>query len=128
MILASLTLLDHSNTPGAAILSTIFPHRRKDRVYGLQPPSLSKKITQLLNLNHGQHALFAGWSTGVHGDLGRYTELAFKPWDGMLPQVSGSPIACSQCHRYIPNQDKTRDPDGEGGQPAYPVGSTIPVL
>ncbi|KAL5380644.1 hypothetical protein DPSP01_007706 [Paraphaeosphaeria sporulosa] len=74
--------LDDVETPAAAVLSAIFPHRRKDRVYGLQPPSLSKKITQLLNLNHGQKVLFGGWSTGAYGDLGRYTELAFKPWDG----------------------------------------------
>ncbi|KAF1967458.1 hypothetical protein BU23DRAFT_583861 [Bimuria novae-zelandiae CBS 107.79] len=25
--------------------------------------------------------LFRGWKTGTHGDLGRYTELAYKPWD-----------------------------------------------
>ncbi|KAL5427508.1 hypothetical protein PMIN04_001274 [Paraphaeosphaeria minitans] len=77
--------LDDVETPAAAVLSAIFPHRRKDRVYGLQTPSLSKKITQLLNLNHGQRALFDGWPTGAHGDLGRYTELAFKPWDGTFP-------------------------------------------
>lgn len=79
--------LDKPETPGAAILSAIFPHRRKDRVYGLQPPLLSKKIVKLVNFNHGQATLFGGWKQGTHGDLGRYTELAYKPWDGKPAMV-----------------------------------------
>ena len=35
-----------------------------------------------MDLHHVQRAIFDGWPTGIHGDLGRYTELAFKPWDG----------------------------------------------
>lgn len=64
------------------MLSALFPHRRKDRVYGLQTALLAKKLTKLLNFNHGQRALFDGWRTGKHGDLGVYVERAMKPWDG----------------------------------------------
>jgi DNA ligase-4 len=62
--------LDDPTTNSSAVLSALFPHRRKDRVYGLQPPLLAKKILKLLAFNHSQRALFDGWKTGVLGDLG----------------------------------------------------------
>ena len=74
--------LDDPSTDGGAVLSALFPHRRKDRVYGLQTPLLAKKLSRLLNFNHGQKALFDGWKTGKHGDLGVYLERTLKPWDG----------------------------------------------
>ncbi|EOA84205.1 uncharacterized protein SETTUDRAFT_21563 [Exserohilum turcica Et28A] len=74
--------LDDPATNGGAVLSVLFPHRRKDRVYGLQPPLLAKTLSHLLAFNHGQRALFDGWKTGTHGDLGVYIERAMKPWDG----------------------------------------------
>ena len=74
--------LDDPNTNGSAVLSVLFPHRRKDRVYGLQAPLLAKKLVNLLAFNHGQKTLFDGWRGGVHGDLGVYLERAMKPWDG----------------------------------------------
>ncbi|KAF2646598.1 hypothetical protein P280DRAFT_464802 [Massarina eburnea CBS 473.64] len=76
--------LDSPETNGGAILSTLFPHRRKDRVYGLQPPGLSKKLLKLLNLNHGAQMIFGRWSTESKGDLGFYTQAATKPWDGTI--------------------------------------------
>ncbi|KAF1954123.1 hypothetical protein CC80DRAFT_567917 [Byssothecium circinans] len=76
--------LDSPETNGAAILSTLFPHRRKDRVYGLQPPALSKKLLKLLDLNHGNRTLFARWATDSRRDLGFYAKEATKPWDGSL--------------------------------------------
>lgn len=75
-------ILDDPETNAGAVLSALFPHRRKDRVYGLQTPLLAKKLTKLLNFNHVQKALFDGWNTGKHGDLGVYVERAIKPWDG----------------------------------------------
>lgn len=74
--------LDDPDTNGGAVLSALFPHRRKDRVYGLQAPLLARKLAKLLNFNHGQKALFDGWKTGKHEDLGVYAERAMKPWDG----------------------------------------------
>jgi DNA ligase-4 len=76
--------IDHPDTNGGAILSALFPHRRKDRVYGLGPRLLSQKLTKLLNFNHGQRALFDNWTTGINGDLGVYTQNAMKPWDGTI--------------------------------------------
>lgn len=74
--------VDNSN--GGAFLSMVFPLRRKDRVYGLQVPSLAKKLSKLLNFNHGQQMLFNGWIKGSQGDLGVYLELAMRPWTGTL--------------------------------------------
>ncbi|KAF2651849.1 hypothetical protein K491DRAFT_681857 [Lophiostoma macrostomum CBS 122681] len=87
--------LDDPKTNGCAILSALFPHRRKDLVYSLQPRSLSKKLVTLLNFNHGQRALFERWADGRHGDLGAYTAKAMKPWDGTFkvkPTISISRI------------------------------------
>jgi DNA ligase-4 len=77
-------LINHANANGGAILSAIFPHRRKDRVYGLKSKSLSQKLTKLLGFNHIQKALFDKWTTGKAGDLGVYTAIAMKPWDGTI--------------------------------------------
>ncbi|EMD92383.1 hypothetical protein COCC4DRAFT_130085 [Bipolaris maydis ATCC 48331] len=74
--------LDDPDTDGGAVLSILLPHRRKDRVYGLQAPLLAKKLSRLLTFSHGQRTLFESWKTGTCGDLGAYVERAMKPWDG----------------------------------------------
>jgi DNA ligase-4 len=84
--------LEHTETNGAAVLSALFPHRRKDRVYGLQAPLLAKKLATLLNFGHGQKALFDGWKTGKIGDLGAYTERAMATWDGTFQTKHAFPI------------------------------------
>ncbi|KAF2826924.1 hypothetical protein CC86DRAFT_466700 [Ophiobolus disseminans] len=84
--------LDSANTDGGAVLSALFPHRRKDRVHGLQAPFLAKKLTTLLRFNHGQKALFDGWKSGKAGDLGAYTERAMAPWDGTFSTKREIPI------------------------------------
>ncbi|KAF2800418.1 hypothetical protein K505DRAFT_228760 [Melanomma pulvis-pyrius CBS 109.77] len=76
--------INSPDTDGGALLSAMFPHRRKDRVYGLQPQLLSRKLTKLLKFNHVQQALFDNWTTGTNGDLGVYAEIAMKPWDGTI--------------------------------------------
>ena len=43
--------LDDPDTNGGAVLSALFPHRRKDRVYGMQSPLLAKKLASLLAFN-----------------------------------------------------------------------------
>lgn len=91
--------LDDPETDGGAVLSALFPHRRKDRVYGLQAPLLAKKLSKLLNFNHGQKALFDGWKAGKHGDLGVYTERAMKPWDGTFS--SKRPISIERVDRLL---------------------------
>lgn len=84
--------LDDPETNGGAVLSALFPHRRKDRVYGLQAPLLAKKLATLLSFNHGQKALFDGWKTGKIGDLGIYLERTMAPWDGTFSTKREIPI------------------------------------
>lgn len=84
--------LDHPETNGGAVLSALFPHRRKDRVYGLQAPLLAKKLVTLLGFGHGQRALFDGWKTGKIGDLGAYTERTMAQWDGTFKTKHAFPI------------------------------------
>lgn len=91
--------LNEPETNGGDILSALFPHRRKDRVYGLQAPLLAKKLSKLLNFNHGQKALFDGWKTGKHGDLGVYTGRAMKPWDGTFS--SKPPVSIGRVDRLL---------------------------
>lgn len=84
--------LDVPDTNGGAVLSALLPHRRKDRVYGLQAPRLAKKVSSLLGFNHRQKTLFEDWKTGKLGDLGIYTEQAMKPWDGTFTSKRTIPI------------------------------------
>jgi DNA ligase-4 len=84
--------LDDPETSGSAVLSALFPHRRKDRVYGLQAPLLAKKLVTLLSFGHGQRALFDGWKTGKIGDLGVYTQRAMAQWDGTFKSKLTFPI------------------------------------
>ncbi|KAF1928201.1 uncharacterized protein M421DRAFT_63137 [Didymella exigua CBS 183.55] len=91
--------LDDPKTNGGAILSALFPHHRKDRVYGLRAPLLAKKLAKLLNLNHGQKASFDRWKSGKHGDLGVYTERAMKPWDGTFS--SKHPVSVERVDRLL---------------------------
>jgi DNA ligase-4 len=84
--------LDHPDTSGSAVLSALFPHLRKDRVYGLQASLLAKKLITLLNFGHGQRALFDDWKTGKIGDLGMYTQRAMAQWDGTFKSEHVFPI------------------------------------
>jgi DNA ligase-4 len=84
--------LDDPETSGSAVLSALFPHRRKDRVYGLQAPLLAKKLATLLNFGQGQRALFDDWKTGKIGDLGMYTQKAMAQWDGTFKSKHVFPV------------------------------------
>ncbi|KAH9882542.1 hypothetical protein J1614_000778 [Plenodomus biglobosus] len=84
--------LDDPATNGSAVLSVLLPHRRKDRVYGLGPPRLAKKLATLLSLNHNQRATFDGYTSGTLGDLGVYAERALKSRDGTFRTKPTIPI------------------------------------
>ncbi|KAH7413639.1 hypothetical protein DE146DRAFT_761920 [Phaeosphaeria sp. MPI-PUGE-AT-0046c] len=84
--------LDHAGMSGSAVLSALFPHLRKDRVYGLQSALLAKKLTRILNLGHAQQNLFNDWKSGKFGDLGAYTERAMSSWDGTFSTKHILPI------------------------------------
>jgi len=84
--------LDDPTTNGGAVLSVLFPHRRKDRVYNLGPLRLARKLASILGLNQSQRALFDGWKSGSLGDLGVYTEQALRSRDGTFRSKHNIPI------------------------------------
>jgi len=61
-----------------ALLSTLFPKRRTDRVYGIQPRSLSRKLKRILGLGDGRHQLLDKWQEAGRGDLGCCVERALQ--------------------------------------------------
>lgn len=66
------------NLDVVALLSTLFPKRRTDRVYGIQPRSLSRKLKRVLGLGNGRHQLLDRWQEAGHGDLGSCVERALR--------------------------------------------------
>ena len=111
--------LDDPDTDGGAVLSILLPHRRKDRVYGLQAPLLAKKLSRLLTFSHGQRTLFESWKTGTHGDLGAYIERTMKPWDGTFsskPDITIKRVNCllvqlaASCRFSDEKTRRNRDP------------------
>ena len=61
-----------------ALLSALLPKRRTDRVYGIQPRSLSRKLKRILGLGNGRHQLLDRWQEAGWGDLGDCVERALK--------------------------------------------------
>ncbi|KAL8821358.1 MAG: hypothetical protein Q9191_007323 [Dirinaria sp. TL-2023a] len=61
-----------------ALLSALFPKRRTDRVYGIQPPKLTKKLKRILGLGNGRHQLLDRWQEPGRGDLGDCVERALR--------------------------------------------------
>ncbi|KAL9615126.1 MAG: hypothetical protein Q9167_000444 [Letrouitia subvulpina] len=61
-----------------AILSAICPADRTDRVYGLQPKSLSHRLKRCLRLGNGRWQRLDEWQYAGHGDLGDCVERTLK--------------------------------------------------
>ena len=66
--------IDSTDIDLVAILSALFPKRRTDRVYGIQPPSLSRKLKRILGLGNGRHQVLDRWQEAGRGDLGDCVE------------------------------------------------------
>ena len=63
------TLIDSQDTHDVALLSALFPARRTDRVYGLQPPSLTKILSRCLGLGSSRLKDLERWKQPACGDL-----------------------------------------------------------
>ena len=61
-----------------AFLSAIFPSRRTDRVYSLQPKSLSQRLKRYLRLGIGRWQQLDQWQNPGRGDLGDCVERTLK--------------------------------------------------
>ncbi len=70
--------INSTDLDAVALLSTLFPKRRTDRVYGIQPRSLSRKLKRILGLGDGRHQLLDKWQEAGRGDLGCCVERALR--------------------------------------------------
>ncbi|KAL9037613.1 MAG: hypothetical protein Q9214_005626, partial [Letrouitia sp. 1 TL-2023] len=61
-----------------ALLSALFPADRTDRVYGLQPKSLSHRLKRCLKLGNGRWQRLDEWQYAGRGDLGDCVERTLK--------------------------------------------------
>ncbi|PSN75366.1 hypothetical protein BS50DRAFT_628562 [Corynespora cassiicola Philippines] len=91
--------LDRPDTDGAAILSAILPHMRKDRVYGLQVESLAKKIAKVLNFSASQRVVMDKFKTSEVGDLGTSVQRIMRHFDGTFRKKP--PTSIEQVDRFL---------------------------
>lgn len=73
--------IDSPGTDGVALLSTLFPEERTDRVYGLQEARLTLLVGRCLYLPSTRFKTLEGWKTPGNGDLGACVEKVQKDFD-----------------------------------------------
>lgn len=73
--------IDRPDTDGAAILSTLLPHTRTDRVYSVRAPKLEKLIGRCLYYKTDKVKDLSCWREPGAGDLGQRLECIEKPLD-----------------------------------------------
>jgi DNA ligase-4 len=73
--------IDARDTDGVALLSTLFPERRADRVYHLKEASLCKVLARCLHFTNKKMVELQAWKIPGHGDLGTCLENVLKPFD-----------------------------------------------
>ena len=61
-----------------ALVSVLFPERRKDRVYGLKSRRLSRTLRRVLHLGSGRWPLLEKWQEPGYGDLADCVERVLK--------------------------------------------------
>ncbi|KAL0259074.1 hypothetical protein SLS55_006579 [Diplodia seriata] len=66
--------IDHPNTDGAALLSTLFPHTRTDRVYSIKANRLEKLVARCLHFRTEKVKELGTWRLPGRGDLGECLE------------------------------------------------------
>lgn len=73
--------IDLDEIDGVALLSTLLPEKRTDRVYGLQEARLCKILARCLRLNKGETKILQSWNSPGSGDLGACVQRLLKAFD-----------------------------------------------
>ena len=73
--------IDAIDTDRLAFLSTLFPERRADRVYGMQEARLSRLVARLLAFSSDRFVALQAYKTPGNGDLGACLERVIKVFD-----------------------------------------------
>lgn len=84
---------------GVAILSTLFPEKRTDRVYGMKEDRLGKLIGRCLNMNSANRRILEDWKTPGRGDLGDRVEAIQKPYDE--PRAQDHPVTVEEVDKAL---------------------------
>ncbi len=73
--------IEHATTDRAALLSSMFPERRTDRIFLMQAARLTRVIGRCLRLNTAKLRDLEEWKTPGHGDLGACVERVLREYD-----------------------------------------------
>jgi len=80
--------IDADDVDRVALLSTLLPERRTDRVYGLQGPSLAKVLGRCLGLGAQRLRILYAWKVTDREDLATCISKIQRATDAGLPQSS----------------------------------------
>ena len=77
--------INSPDVDAVALLSTLFPSKRIDRVYNIQPPRLARLLRRWLRLGHSRWPLLDRWQQPGRGDLGDCVERVLRQSEFPLP-------------------------------------------
>lgn len=77
-----------SNIDPTALLSAIFPAKRTDRVYSIQPPRLTKILKRCLSLGTSRSSQLDQWQKSGRGDLSNCVERVLQAAENPLPHFN----------------------------------------
>ncbi|KIW07319.1 uncharacterized protein PV09_02169 [Verruconis gallopava] len=86
--------IDLGEVDGVALLSTLLPEKRADRVYGLQEARLCKVIARCLRLNKANTKILQDWKKSGHGGLGGCVQRILKELD--CERKPGPPVTIEE--------------------------------
>jgi DNA ligase-4 len=123
------TAIDARDTDGVALLSTLFPERRTDRVYGLKETSLCKVLARCLRFTKRQSADLLAWKAPGHGDLGACLENVLKTFDGEpRPGKPGTYVTVEEINRALDDLASQCHFSGPAMRKSFPASSAPNIL
>jgi DNA ligase-4 len=121
--------IDARTTDGVALLSTLFPERRTDRVYGLREPSLCKVLARCLHLTNKQSMELQAWKTPGRGDLGTCLENVLNPFDcEPKPGKAGTFVTVEEVNKVLDELASQCHFSGPSIRAPFPASSPPAVL
>jgi DNA ligase 4 len=88
------TIHDHA-TNGVAVLSSLFPEKRTDRVFWLKEPALSRILKRCLGLGKDRQKMLDEWNVRGRGDLGVCVERVMRQTEGTMSR-KGSTLSVDE--------------------------------
>jgi DNA ligase-4 len=83
-----------------ALLSALFPAKRTDRVYNIQPPKLTKLLRRCLRLGNGRWPQLDQWKEAGRGDLGSCVERVLRAAE-FPPQYARNRVTLQQVDQAL---------------------------